>query len=256
MRAVVIAASAMLAGCLVPPATASPALPDPTLQEWQRARRTLADLRAAAAAPRTRRIALTLREPRSGRVLSARGAVALLPPRALRMILLGPGGTTALDLWIDGDRYRFAVPAIDLQKLGDLRAPREERRGLPIDFLAFWLLRPASGRLLWHEHAHQHAHEIDGDRFVIRDGAAVVDLVVSAGGRLEARRATWSAPGGDGAPPRLLDEETVSAGGLGCAEVRYHQRSTGLDVTVICEDEALGEPPARALADPGPGSAP
>lgn len=255
MRRLLIAVAAMLAGCLTPPAppaTALPPLPDPTIQEWQRARRTLAALQATAAAPRTRRIALTLWEPRTGRVLSARGALAVLPPRALRMILLGPGGTTALDLWVDGDRYRFAVPAIDVQKRGDLRAPREERRGLPVDFLAFWLLRPASGRLLWHERAH--ARGVDGDRFVIRDGAAIVDLVAFAGGHVEARRATWSAPGSDGALPRLLDEETVSAGGPGCAEVRYHQRSTGLDVTVICEEETLGEPPARALAEPGSGA--
>ena len=76
--------------------------------------------------------------------------------------------------------------------------------------------------------------------------------VFFAGGRIEARRATWSqsSPRGDGTLPRLLDEETVSAGGLGCTEVRYHQRSTGLDVTVICEDETLGEPPARALTEP------
>jgi hypothetical protein len=241
-----IAAAALLVGC-APPSAVQPASPvaasGPTVAEWSAARRALARLRAAAAIPRTLRLALSLREPRTGRVLSARGAVAVLPPRALRMILLGPGGTTALDLWIQGDQWRFAVPAIDLQKRGELHAPREARRGLPVDFLAFWLLRPASGRLLWH------ARERDGDRFVLRDGAATVDLRALDDGRLEARRATWSKPEADGSP-RLLDEETVSASGLGCAEVRYHQASTGLDVTVVCEGETTGEPPARALADP------
>lgn len=237
-----IAAGAALAGCTPAPAIA--AADRPTTAAWTHAREALADLRAATSAPRTQRIALTLREPRSGRVLTARGAVAIAPPRALRMILLGPGGTTALDLWIDGDRYRFAVPAIDLDKRGDLRAAREERRGLPVDFLAFWLLHPARGRLLWH------ASEDDGDRFLLRDGEALVELRTHRGGRVEGRRASWSAPGAEGEAPRLLDEETVSALGLRCAEVRYHQRSTGLDVTVRCEDEKPGEPPARALEDP------
>jgi hypothetical protein len=193
---------------------------------------------------RTRHIALELREPTTGRVLSARGAVAILPPRALRMILLGPGGTTALDLWVDGDRYRFAVPAIDLQKRGDLRAPREERRGLPVDFLAYWLLHPASGELAWA------AREDASERLVLRDGAALVDLRARDDGRVEARRATWSSPQAPGATPRLLDDETVAAESLGCARVHYHQGSTGLDVTVTCERETVGEPPARALADP------
>jgi hypothetical protein len=243
----VAALGALLAGC-APPAPVTALLPAPTTLEWQRARRTLAGIDAAASTPRTQRIALTLREPRSGRVLSARGAVALLPPRALRMILLGPGGTTALDLWIDGDRWRFAVPAIELQKRGDLLAPRAERRGLPVDFLAFWLLHPARGRLLWY------GRERDVDRFVIRDGDAIVDLR-TGGDRVEARRSTWSSAG-EGARPSLLDEETVSASGFGCAEVRYHQRSTGLDVTVRCEDETPGAPPARALADPDGEGAP
>ncbi len=238
-----IAATALLVGCAPEVAARPPVVEAPSVAEWGAARRALLRLHAAAATPRTLRLSLTLREPRTGRVLSARGAVAIRPPRALRMILLGPGGTTALDLWIQGDQWRFAVPAIDLRKRGDLRAPREERRGLPVDFLAFWLLRPASGRLLWH------AREGDGDRFVLRDGAAIVDLRAFGDGRLEARRATWSSPPGDGSP-RLLDEETVLASGPGCAEVRYHQASTGLDVTVVCEGETIGEPPPRALADP------
>jgi hypothetical protein len=247
-----LALSAMLCGCAPKPAAA--ALPEPTVEEWHRALEKLAELRASAGGASTRRIALSLREPRTGKVLSARGAVAVLPPRALRMILLGPGGTTALDLWIDGDRFRFAVPAIDLKKRGDLRAPREERRGLPVDFLAFWLLHPAGGRLLWYArssgHDGGHPHTPANERFLLKDGTAVVDLVAFDDGRIEARRGTWSSNEDGRAPGRLLDEETVSAAGLGCAPVRYHQGSTGLDVTVTCEEETRGEPPARALADP------
>jgi hypothetical protein len=208
-----------------------------TPETWREGVARLQALRSAAGAARTERIALTLTEPRSGRKLSARGAVAIAPPGSLRMILLGPGGTTALDLWMDGVRYRFAVPAIDLVKRGDLAAPRAERRGLPVDFLGYWLLHPAGGTLLWYTRLPAAA------RFVLRDGASVVDLVAHDDGRLEARRTTWA--GGE-----QLDDETVAADRLGCAPVRYHQGSTGLDVAVTCEGETTGAPAARALADP------
>ena len=231
----VAVALASLFGCV--PHTAAE-LPAPALSDWRRGLERLAALRRAAAGARTERLALALREPRTGRVFQARGAVAIAPPRALRMILLGPGGTTALDLWTSGARYRFAVPAIDLIKRGDLGAPRAERRGLPVDFLGWWLLRPAGGVLLWT------ARSPGADRFVLRDGNAVVDLRAFDDGRVEARRTTWSDAG------ERVDDETVSAAKMGCASVRYHQGSTGLDVTVTCEGEALGDPPARALADP------
>lgn len=236
----VAALSLSLSGCVPePPRTALA----PTSSTWRHALDRLATIRRRAAAARTDRIALTLVEPRSRRRLEARGAVALAPPRALRMILLGPGGTTALDLWLAGDRYRFAVPAIDLIKVGDITAPPAARRGLPVDFLAYWLLRPAEGSLLWY------AREPAADRFVLRSGPAIVDLRAFDDGHIVARRTTW-------ADRERLDDETVVADRIGCGVVRYHQRATGLDVTVRCEGETLGEPPARALADPDAGGSP
>ncbi len=232
--AVGVVSAASLLGC-APPVPAE--LPPPSLADWKRGLEKLTALRAAAAGARTERLALSLREPHTGHVLQARGAVAIAPPGALRMILLGPGGTTALDLWMSGARFRFAVPAIELSRRGDLAAPSAERRGLPVDFLGWWLLRPASGTLLWT------GREPAGDRFVLRDGAAVIDLVAFDDGHVEARRAVWS-------EGKRVDEETVSAAKMGCGLVRYHQRSTGLDVTVTCEGETLGDPQPRALADP------
>lgn len=237
-RLAIVLAAVSLIGC-APVAAAS--LPPPSLADWRRGLDRLAALRHAAGGARTERLALALREPHTGRVLSARGAVAVAPPRALRMILLGPGGTTALDLWMSGARFRFAVPAIDLVARGDLGAPHAGRRGLPVDFLGWWLLRPAGGALLWT------ARVAGGDRFVLRDGEAVVDFVAFDDGRVEARRATWI--GGE-----RVDDERISAARMGCAPVRYHQGSTGLDVTVTCEGEAPGDPPARALGDPDEGA--
>lgn len=218
----------------------------PTLASWQKARKRLAEIRgeASGSGPRTMRLALTLREPRTGRTLEARGAVAVAPPEALRMILLGPGGTTALDLWVRGDRFRFAVPAIDLLRRGDATTPREAMRGLPVDFLRWWMLRPASGKLLWH------VAQEGGDRFILRDGQATIDLFAAPGkGRVEARRTTWTSPAGE--EPRRIDEETIEADRMGCGAVRYRQASTGLAITVDCEGEETSRAPnERAFADP------
>lgn len=221
------------------PAVAPPQLAAPTLAQWKAARARLASIRAQVT-PRTLRVALSLREPFTGRVLEARGALAIAPPASLRMILLGPGGTTALDLWIQGDRYRFAVPAIDLRKRGDASSPREARRGLPVDFLRWWLLHPAEGSLLW-------ASRIAStDHLLLRDGEAIVDLHVSDAGAVSARRTTWTS-----LPTRhSLDEETVEAERIGCGKVRYHQASTGLEVTVRCEGEETAAPSPRAFVDP------
>jgi hypothetical protein len=227
-----------LSACAPPIPRSAPLVP-PTLAEWTAARARLASLRAQIV-PRTLRVALALREPVTGRVLEARGALAVAPPDSLRMILLGPGGTTALDLWIQGERFRFAVPAIDLLKRGDASAPREARRGLPVDFLRWWLLHPADGRLLWA------SREASSDHLVLRDGEAIIDLHAADTGAVTARRTTWTL-----LPTRhQIDEETVDAERLGCGKVRYHQASTGLEVTVRCEGEEPSAPSPRAFVDP------
>jgi len=219
--------------------------PPMSAEEWRVARARLAELRRETDVPRTLNVKVRLHEPLSNKVLDARGAVAVVPPRGLRMILLGPGGTTALDLWVEGDRYRFAVPAIDLLRRGDGHEPREARRGLPVDFLRWWLLRPTSGELIWA------GREPEGERFVIRDEEALVELFVRKGGAIEARRSSWTH--GDDEARKRIDDETIFADQLGCARVQYRQASTGLEVTVECESERLGAPNARALEDPDGG---
>lgn len=252
---------------MLPPPSPGTSAARPDRSAWREGRERLADLRreVEGAGPRTLRVRLALREPRTGQVLEARGAIAIAPPAidgsppaagsavldpegALRMILLGPGGTTALDLWARGDRFRFAVPALDLLKRGDAATPRASLRGLPVDFLRWWMLHPAAGTLLWYERAASTA------AFVLRDGDAVIDLRINERGLIGARRTTWSA---EGARRRRLDEEIVIAEGMGCGHVRYAQASTGLLVTVICEAEERDRAPdPRAFVDPdaiGPG---
>jgi hypothetical protein len=246
-----VAAALLLAACSPVAASRSfprpPAWSDrpraPSLGAWRAARARLAAIRRETASPRTLRVSLALTEPVTGRTLEARGAVAIAPPDALRMILLGPGGTTALDLWIHRDRFRFAVPAIDLLRRGDATTPRVSMRGLPIDFLRWWLLGPATGTLLW---AERHGR---ADRLLLRAGFAIIDLRVGDSGGIKARRALWTA-GSATEPRRLIEEEAIEADRFGCAKVRYWQRSTGLSVTVRCEGEEFAAPNPRAFVDP------
>src|SRR5262249_42477144 len=150
--------------------------------KWARQRLRALQRESSGAGPRTLKLALSLREPYTGKTVQARGAVALSPPNGLRMILLGPGGTTALDFWMSGDRHRFAVPSIDLVRRGDGQTPPAEKRGLPVDFLRWWLLRPMQGSLLWY------GRRGDAERFVLRDGRAIVRVALYREGRVEARR--------------------------------------------------------------------
>ncbi len=224
-----------LIGCASPtPAPSLPPGPEGVVV-WREARRQVEAVRQRHAPGGAYRmnVSLELTQVQLGQRMRARGAVAVRPPDGLRMILLGPGGTTALDLWICRDAFRFAVPAIDLERRGDARTPPEQLRGLPVSFLRWWFLRPLDGRLL---------SFVDGDvgrRFVMRDRSDVVHLFAPSGGPLRAERRS-----------RLDTEEVVVEGEGACGEVRYLQGSTGLDITVRCEELTMGSPPPAAFADP------
>lgn len=244
VRALALVSLAGLAGCAAPLPRAEPA--PPTLTEWRSALTELRQLSAAIRRePHTLKLALALREPTTGRRMEARGAVALSPAeRAVRMILVGPGGTTAFDLWIRWDQFRVSIPAVDLLRRGDASTPRAQMRGLPVDFLRWWLLDPTRGDLLWA------SRTPEGTRFALRDGTAVTELLVSGTSGVSAERRTWSEryfwPG----PQRLLDEETVVADKLGCGHARYTQASTGVEIEITCEGVEPNPPSERAFLDP------
>ena len=61
--------------------------------------------------PYVERVRVGIVDPRSGKLYQARGAVAISPDRAARLVLLGPGGTTALDVWVTKEHFRIAIPA-------------------------------------------------------------------------------------------------------------------------------------------------
>jgi hypothetical protein len=250
MRSLATRASTVVAMFAMSLATTScttfvPHVPAPeTTASWRAAKTKLATLREASRGQgaRTLRLLLLLREPYTGKSMQARGAAALAPPENLRMILVGPGGTTALDLWIADDKFRFEVPAVGIVREGDRTTPAIQKRGLPIDFLRWWMLRPAEGELLFHE------VEPDAERFVLRDGRAIVDLHVHADGRMDARRREH-AQLADGSL-LLIDDESVEADKLGCGQVHYHQQTTGLDIHVTCEGVEPIAPDPRAFDRP------
>jgi hypothetical protein len=139
--AIAVALGAVTSACA--PAALGP--PSPTAAEWTAARARLDALREAEPTrPYGIVVRVTLREPRSGRSFAARGALAVDPHRAMRMILLGPGGTTAIDAWITPDAYRFEVPPLGLLRRGG----READPALPVTFFRWWFLAPVEGRLL------------------------------------------------------------------------------------------------------------
>lgn len=87
-------------------------------------------------------INIEIRDLLSGLGFSGRGVVIVQPRHALRMILLGPGGTTAMDVWIRDGRFRVAIPAISRVMRGDETTPRSTMRGMPVDLLWRLLVDP------------------------------------------------------------------------------------------------------------------
>jgi hypothetical protein len=242
--ATLIALSAF--GCAAPARYIAP--PSPSLELWRAALTDLGAARKAAGgdAPRTLKLAFALTEPFTGRRTEARGAVALSPAeRAVRMILVGPGGTTAFDMWIRGDKFRMSIPALDMLRRGDASTPREQMRGLPVDFLRWWLLEPTRGELLWVQKDER------GAEHTLRDGDAIIRLRFSPTGAVKARRQTWARPANDGeAEPVMVDEENVTATLLGCGDARYTQQSTGVEISITCEGVEPNPPSERAFVDP------
>lgn len=222
--------------------TRSAASAPPSREDACAGRAHLLRLRSEHAVARKQTVKLTLGAPVMPQPLAARGAVAFRPPHDLRMILLGPGGGTALDLWMRDRAFRFEVPALGRVLRGDGRTPAEEKRGLPVDFLRWWLLEPFGGEIVYAEESAR------GLEMVLRDGprdgaSAVVDGTLFHDGHFEATRTTWSAAG------ERLDTEHLEATRIGCGTVRYEQASTRLTVEAACESTAEGANP-RAFVDP------
>lgn len=250
-RALVIALALAVVGCgprvwpkgsyatITAPRSKAVAPAEISQGEWTLSRQRLARVRAEQPArPYVERVRLAIVDPRSGRQYQARGAVAVSPDRAARMMLVGPGGTTALDVWVTKERFRFAVPAIQLEKRGG--HDPEEARGLPIGLLRWWFLDPLGGRLLI---ARSNAKE---SAWLLRDGEATVTVRTDGRRFLAVRKEGDALEGiewlGRGIAPR--------AGSRG----RYVDGTHGLRVDVIVEEVMAEEPDPAAFVDPDEGA--
>lgn len=222
----------VLAGC-ARPVPAAP--PDVSQLEWSVSRERLASVRAGKPArPYVERVRMAIQDPRTGTRYEARGAVAVSPSHAARMMLVGPAGTTALDVWVTRDRFRFSVPAMHIEKRGG-RDP-EDARGLPVGMLRWWFLSPLDGRLLL-------GRSSEGESaWLLKDGDATVTVRTDGQRFLAVRREheyleaiEWL---GRGLVPR--------AGTRG----KYIEGRYGLRVEIIVEDVLASEPDPAAFADP------
>jgi hypothetical protein len=236
---------ALLLGCRSTP-TPNPAADAPSQVVWTTARSRLAALRATES---TRPYAVVLRvafrEPGSGKVVEARGALAVRPHDAMRMILVGPGGATALDLWVTREKWRFVVPAADFKRSGGTGS--DDARGLPIGFFRWWFLAPLDGRLLSAAGDERHP------TLLLRDAGSTIivrDLGSPAGAHLIALRREAK----DGhALVEALEWMGADLAPRSGDRARYVQSGTwgaGLEVEVLVETVVRGEPDPAAFEDP------
>jgi len=203
--------------------------------EWTLSRERLRRMRGdLPRRPYVERVQLAIVDPRTGKVYQARGAVAISPDRAARMILIGPGGTTAMDVWVTRDRYRLVIPSLKIEKRGD--RDLSEARGLPIGFLRWWFLAPLEGELVMARSNNSEA------AFLLRDGPATVTMRTDGARFIAIRRESGKLEGlewaGQGLTPR--------AGARG----RYVDGELGLRVHVMIEEVLPDEPDPAAFFDP------
>lgn len=235
-----VALSLLLSGCAA--SDAGPAVPRSDPAAFLEAVHRIEALKGELAGDRTDTISLELDAPYLPSSVKARGAIAVRAPDQLRMIMLGPGGTTAMDLWMKGDRFRFSIPSLGREIAGDARTPAEEKRGLPVDFLRAFMLDPLGGRLLA---ASKSGSEL---RILLEEkGGKISELTLLTGKALKLHR-SWFNDAGE-----LYEEEWIEASGFGCASATYRQKTTQLVVAARCEKSraSLNE---AALEEPSAGS--
>jgi len=190
-------------------------------------------------------VAVTMRDPRSGRSLDGRGAIAVAPGRALRMILVGVAGATMLDAWVTPDRWRIAVPPAGVLRRGGTSPRRakddvDEPNDLPVGFLRWVFFRPLAGHLFGG------SFESGGVLFLLRDGQAVVEVRVETCARGERTTTTLRARG----RAERLDECRASGELTPGDWVRYEDQRSGLAVDLTVESIASGSPEEEAFRDP------
>ena len=187
-----------------------------------------------------------MRDARTAHSLDGRGAIAVAPGRALRMILVGPAGATILDAWVTPDRWRIAVPPAGLLRRGparplELQKPDdEEPADLPVGFLRWLFFRPLEGTLFGGSLEPEHL------LFLLRDREAVVEVRFGACPRGELTMTTRRAHGRAERLSECRACDKVTAGDW----VRYVDEQNGLTVDLTIESVASVPPEDEAFRDP------
>jgi hypothetical protein len=198
---------------------------------WRRLRKRLIALRKELSPVKaySYRISTVFHEGHRGNVVKARGAYAAMPPEKFRMQLVGPTGTTAMDVWIRGSQDRLEIPALQLIERNDAK----ERPGRPVAFFRWWMLRPLSGKLL------QVAILADGYRYWLRapDGSEIRLDEKPAAHELRLSRF------------RENSEEHIVARNAPCGDVVYTHKQAKIQVNVHCDGPG-SVPNERVFADP------
>lgn len=174
-------------------------------------------------------------DPGSGRVVDGRGAIAVAPGRAVRMVLIGAAGATMLDAWVTPTHWRVAVPPLDLVRRGGDEPPRD----LPVGFLRWWFLTPLAGTLI------AAAFIDDAPLWILREGDAIVELREPAceRGCIRATRRAWG-------HAETVEECRLAQGPSVGDSARYLDEASGLKVDVRLESIAGTPPKAEAFEDP------
>ncbi|MEO8800840.1 MAG: hypothetical protein ABI551_23315 [Polyangiaceae bacterium] len=247
--------SLVMSGCTAPPSR----VPTATQASFSEGRSILAELRRHSPhGAFVENVRVTMREPRTGRTIQARGAVAVEPRRAMRLVLLGPGGATALDVWVTRDAWRFAVPALDLvrhSKDNDNDGDDDRAAGFPIGFFRWWFLEPLDGKLLTAFDLplspEERSYATALHYLVIRKDESTIGLKIADTPRGRVYFATRRTPG-----KRMVDHlrwasHAFSPGpGSGAS---YIQSVTGIRVDIEIESISPDEPDPAAFLDPDHG---
>jgi hypothetical protein len=209
----------------------------PTPSEWDAARRALAVLRSTAPQrPYSANVRVALHEPRTARDYDARGGLAVAPGRAMRLVLVGPAGATALDAWVTPDHWRIAVPPLDRVQRGGRESGAA--RAMPVGFFRWWFLAPLTGDLV--------AGAPDARWFLLRDDGAFVELYEDPVEGLEHLVATRR----EAPATERVDWVGRSLAPSAGDRATYVQAQSGLRVEVVVESVADSAPPEQAFDDP------
>ena len=180
-------------------------------------------------------IHVLLHEPRTGRVIEGRGAMAVAPGRAVRMILLGGAGSTMLDVWVSAERWRVAAPPLGVLRRGTIEPP-----DLPVGFLRWWFTEPLAGALVAAEQAPS------GPEWLLRGAHGVVRLASAPCPRGQGLLASRRAGGEDERVLECRADVAMTAGDYAA----YEARPSGLSIDLRIESVSASPPEDAAFVDP------